>query len=186
LIKNTYTNNILNIKNLSFFLKLTSKRFNYYDSKQYKLLINIVFSFELIIDIAKQRCFNTGDTMINKAKVLIAEDEYITALDFKKIIQGIGFDVSAIVSTGEGIIEQVNKEVPNLILSDINLKGELDGIEAMARLQENFNIPFIYVTAYRDFERIVEIYNLKPIKYLIKPINSFELARIIKGCLKDK
>jgi DNA-binding NtrC family response regulator len=123
--------------------------------------------------------------MIKKAKVLIAEDEYITAMDFKKTIQKLGCDITAVVNTGEGMIEQVEINTPNLILADINLKGELDGIEAIARIQESHKIPFIYITAYRDFERIVEIYNLKPIEYILKPVNSSDLAKIVEDCLKQ-
>lgn len=122
--------------------------------------------------------------MVKKRKVLIAEDEYITAMDFKKTIIAVGCDVTAVVNTGEGIIEQVTKNPPDLILADINLKGELDGIEAIARLQESFPIPFIYITAYKDFERIVEIYNLKPLEYILKPVDSRELGKIVEGCFK--
>jgi YesN/AraC family two-component response regulator len=127
----------------------------------------------------------TGDTMIKKSRVLIAEDEYITAMDFKKTIQALGCNVTAVVSTGEAMIDQAIKNPPDLILADINLKGELDGIEAIARLQESYNIPFIYITAYRDFERVVEIYNLKPLEYIMKPVDSRELAKIVESCLKQ-
>lgn len=123
--------------------------------------------------------------MINKAKVLIAEDEFITAMDFKKTIQDIGCEVTAVVSTGEGMIENALKNIPTLILADINLKGEIDGIEAIARLRETHDIPFIYITAFRDFQRVVEIYNQKPLEYIIKPVKSEELAEIVKGCLEQ-
>ncbi|MFO7445738.1 MAG: response regulator [Ignavibacteriaceae bacterium] len=124
--------------------------------------------------------------MVNsKVTILIAEDEYITAMDFKNTLQNMGCIVSAIVSSGEDLVEYINKETPTLIIADINLKGELDGIEAIARIQEKHDIPFIYVTAYRDFERVVQIYNLKPCEYLLKPIQSSMLEESVKACLSQ-
>ena|SRR3990172_2559594 len=121
----------------------------------------------------------------NKVKILIAEDEYITAMDFKKTLLAEGFKVTAVVSTGEDLIKEIEREIPTLIISDINLRGELDGIEAIARIQEQHSIPFIYITAYKDFKRVVEIYNLKPYDYVLKPVESTELAKIVKSCLNN-
>jgi len=124
--------------------------------------------------------------MVNdNVKILIAEDEYITAMDFKKTLQGMGCRVTAVVSSGEDMIEQIEKEIPTLIIADINLRGQLDGIEAIARIQEVHDIPFVYITAFRDFKRVVEIYNLKPFDYVIKPVNSAQLEEIVTNFLKQ-
>ncbi len=124
--------------------------------------------------------------MVNdKVKILIAEDEQITAMDFKRTLQELGYNVIAVVSSGEALVQEIEKEIPTLIISDINLRGELDGIEAIARIQERHKVPFIYITAYKDYKRVVEIYNLNPYEYVLKPVGSSELGAIVKACLQN-
>ncbi len=108
--------------------------------------------------------------------ILIAEDDFVIALDIRKYLENLGYNISNVVSRGEELLTKASEERPGLIISDINLKGELDGIEAIARLSEKISIPYIFVTAYDDYERIIEIYNLEPLAFIKKPINYIELS----------
>ena len=65
---------------------------------------------------------------------------------------------------------------PSLIITDINLFGQLDGIEAMYRLQNRFNIPYIFIVAFDDYSRLIESYYLNPICLIKKPIRFNELV----------
>jgi len=107
--------------------------------------------------------------------ILIAEDDSIIALDIRKYLEGLGYNILDVVCKGEELLYKARLHKPALIISDINLKGELDGIEAIARLSEISTIPYIFVTAYDDYKRVVEIYHLEPLAFLKKPINYDEL-----------
>ena len=84
---------------------------------------------------------------------------------------------------GEELLAKASKLKPALIISDINLKGEIDGIEAIARLSESHSIPYIFVTAYDDYKRVVEIYHLEPLAFLKKPIDYVELSDCVSNNL---
>ncbi len=85
-----------------------------------------------------------------KPNILIVEDNSSVALDMKRTLLNLGYQVSSIVSSGEDAIEKVNKAPTDLILMDIKLSGKLDGIETAAQINLNFNIPIIYLTAYSE------------------------------------
>ena len=114
--------------------------------------------------------------MEKKNEILIAEDDSIIALDIRKYLEGLGYNISDVVCKGEELLAKARQKKPALIISDINLKGELDGIEAIARLTESSTVPYIFVTAYDDYKRVVEIYHLEPLAFLKKPINYNELS----------
>jgi PAS domain S-box-containing protein len=84
------------------------------------------------------------------AKILVVEDERITAEDIKLGLQDAGFVVPAIVDSGEKAIKKAEDLKPDMVLMDIKLKGEMDGIEAAAQIRKLYNIPVIYLTAYSD------------------------------------
>jgi DNA-binding NtrC family response regulator len=114
--------------------------------------------------------------MKKRNDILIAEDDSIIALDIRKYLEGLGYHISDVVCRGEELLAKARMQEPALIISDINLQGELDGIEAIARLSEISAIPYIFVTAYDDYKRVVEIYHLEPLAFLKKPINYEELS----------
>ena len=116
-------------------------------------------------------------------KILIAEDDSIIALDIRKYLEKLGYEISDVVCKGEELLAKARKLKPALIISDINLKGELDGIEAIARLSEYSPIPYIFVTAYDDYKRVVEIYHLEPLAFLKKPIDYSELSDCVSNNL---
>ena len=91
---------------------------------------------------------------MEKAKILIVEDEAIIAMEIENQLQGLGYEVTSIVDTGEKAIKKAEEDKPDLMLMDIRIKGEMDGIEAAEEIRNRFGIPVVFSTAYLDEERI--------------------------------
>lgn len=85
-----------------------------------------------------------------RPRILVVEDEAIVARDLQRRLQGLGYDVPVTSATGEHAIAQALEWRPELILMDIRLKGEIDGVEAALRIRRTFDIPVIFLTAYAD------------------------------------
>lgn len=120
---------------------------------------------------------------MSEVKILIVEDERILALGLKKKLEKLGFKVTDAVSTGENAIESVKADKPDLILMDIVLKGEMDGIEAAKLIINLHNIPIIYLTAYADDKTIERAVKTYPYGYLMKPYQERELKANIDMAL---
>jgi len=110
-----------------------------------------------------------------RIKILIVEDEVITALDIKKSLEKLGFKVLSIEDTGKNAITKIEELKPDLVLMDIVLKGEMDGIETTEVINSRFDVPIIYLTAYSD-ERTFERAKLtEPYGFIVKPAGIYEL-----------
>lgn len=111
-------------------------------------------------------------------KILIVEDEYIIALVQVKFFQKKGFEVLS-VGSGKAAIEAVKKFSPDLIIMDIRIEGDMDGIEAMIEIEKFASIPVIYCTGNSE-EAIIDRARKTNMKgFLVKPINNNELEEII-------
>ena len=82
-------------------------------------------------------------------KILVVEDEAITALDLKFILMGLGYDVVDVVDNGQDAIDSAKELSPDLVIMDIKLKGEINGIVAAEKISK-FNIPIIFASANTD------------------------------------
>ncbi|MGQ9570037.1 MAG: response regulator, partial [Thermodesulfovibrionales bacterium] len=91
-----------------------------------------------------------------KAEILIVEDEIITAMSLKQLFEHWGLGRCKQVSSGKDAIKKTIIEKPDIVLIDIHLKGELNGIETAKQLQANFPVPVIFITGYSDEETIKE------------------------------
>jgi len=118
-----------------------------------------------------------------QTKVMIVEDERIVAEDIQSNLKNLGYSVSSIVSSGNKAIEDAEKYHPDIVLMDIVLKGEMDGIEAAEQIRIRFNIPVIYLTAYSDEEMLERAKITEPFGYIIKPFNDKELHTSIEIAL---
>lgn len=118
-----------------------------------------------------------------KSKILIVEDELIEAMNFKQFLISFGYDVVGISSTGEDAIEKVAVLRPDLVLMDVVLKGEMDGIEAAAIIKDDFDIPVIYLTAHPEESTIKRAKLTAPYGYLVKPVNKTDLKNAIELAL---
>ena len=103
-----------------------------------------------------------------ESKILVVEDERITAEDIKSGLEFAGYKVPALVSSGEDAIEKAGKLKPDLVLMDIKLKGKMDGIEAAEQIKYLYNIPVIYLTAYSDEYTVERAKITEPSGYIIK------------------
>ena len=118
-----------------------------------------------------------------KKRILIVEDEIITAEDLRESLQDIGYEVPAVVSTGEGAVKKVAEDTPDLVLMDIMLQGEMDGIETAHQIRSHFNIPIVYFTAYSDEKILDRVKITQPFGYILKPFNDRELYTNIEIAL---
>jgi CheY-like chemotaxis protein len=122
-------------------------------------------------------------------KILIVEDENIIALDIRSMLEDLGYMVSDVVSSGEESIKRASKSRPDLILMDIKLKGNLDGVSAGEEIIKLFRIPIVYLTAYSDpntIKRINEGKNGNRASVINKPFDEEELQSIIDRALDKK
>ena len=117
---------------------------------------------------------------MTKLQILIVENEFIVAEDLKLTLTNLGYDVIAIIDSGEQAIEMAKSKSPDLILMDIKLAGKIDGITTAERIRARQDIPIIYVTAYADQTLLQRVKKTTPFGYIIKPFNERELNVIIE------
>ncbi len=112
--------------------------------------------------------------------ILIAETDSKVVTQLNYCLASLGHKVLPVVTTGEDLMEQVKLLNPSLIITDINLNGQLDGIEAIARLESSYKIPYIFITAFDDFSRLITSYYLNPVGIIRKPIDQTNLYEIVE------
>jgi PAS domain S-box-containing protein len=117
------------------------------------------------------------------ARILIVEDERVTAEDLRDILTELGYQVTAIVSNGADAIAQVETNSPDIALMDIRIQGEMDGTAAALILRERFNIPVLYLTAHADGETVARAKKSRPLGYLTKPFQEAALHASIEIAL---
>jgi len=120
---------------------------------------------------------------MKKKQILIVEDERIVATDVKMALQNLGYSVCGIVVSGKEAIIKTEETHPDLVLMDIILEGEIDGIEAAETLRARFNVPVVYFTAYADKKTIERAKKTEPFGYIVKPFDDRELLSIIEIAL---
>jgi len=114
------------------------------------------------------------------ARVLVVEDEGVVALDIIQELESIGYTVLAHVTTGEQAIAQAEALKPDVILMDVNIQGEMDGISAAEKIGEGVGSPVIFVTAHADEATLQRAKLTRPFGYIIKPFEPNELRANIE------
>ena len=117
---------------------------------------------------------------MSKINVLIVEDESIVAKDIQHSLKKLGYNVLGICSTGEDAIKSAEELMPDIVLMDIMLKGQMNGIEAAAQIRETNNIPVIFLTAYADENTLSKAKVSEPFGYIIKPFKEIDLHTSIE------
>ena len=117
------------------------------------------------------------------ARILIVEDERITAEDLRDILTDLGYLVIGVVSNGTDALRRVEEAAPDLVLMDIRIKGEQDGTEVALTLRTRFNIPVVYLTAHADSETLDRAKRAQPLGYITKPFQEAELHANIEMAL---
>jgi two-component system cell cycle sensor histidine kinase/response regulator CckA len=116
-------------------------------------------------------------------QILVVEDEVIVAKDLQNELKSLGYDVPFIASSGEEAIEKAAATRPNLVLMDIRLKGQMDGVDAAHELRRRLNIPVVFLTAYADESTLQRAKVAEPYGYLLKPFERRELRISIETAL---
>jgi signal transduction histidine kinase len=112
-------------------------------------------------------------------RLVIVEDEAILALDIERTLTRAGFTVSGVAADGEAAVALVERERPDLVLMDIRLQGDQDGIETAATLKAKFDVPVVYLTAHGDPKTIERAQQTEPAGYLLKPFKKPDLQNVV-------
>ncbi|MBW2636353.1 MAG: PAS domain S-box protein [Deltaproteobacteria bacterium] len=123
------------------------------------------------------------DKAMANARILVVEDEGIIAKDIRKMLENLGYDVFAVVSSGEDAVKKAAETHPDLVLMDIVLEGDMDGVEAAEQIRNRFDIPVIYLTAYSDEKTLQRAKITEPYGYIFKPFQGRELHTAIEMAL---
>lgn len=115
--------------------------------------------------------------------IMIVEDEAITALELQAQLEDWGYGVPAIAMTGKEALEKAEETQPDLVLMDIVLKGDMDGIEAAQQIRARYDIPVVYLTAYADKNTLARSKVTEPYGYILKPFDDRELQVVISIAL---
>ena len=116
-------------------------------------------------------------------RIMIVEDEWTVAEDIKISLQNLGYAIYSVMSSGKEAIQKAEEDRPDLVLMDIVLQGEMDGIEAANQIRSRFNIPIVYLTAYAD-DKVVERAKItEPSGYIVKPFINEDLKIAIEIAL---
>jgi len=116
-------------------------------------------------------------------RILIVEDELIIAEDMKNMLSKMGYEIVGNAMDFDEAIEILTTEKPDLILLDVNLNGERDGIDLAEELNNSYSIPFIFTTSYSDSTTLDRAKKTNPINYLVKPFKQEQLYTAIEIAL---
>ncbi|UBF30622.1 response regulator (plasmid) [Kovacikia minuta CCNUW1] len=108
-------------------------------------------------------------------RVLVVEDEWVVAIDVRDCMEELGYSIVAIATSGEEAITKARELRPDVVLMDIRLEGEMDGIQAAQQIWNELQIPIIYATGYSDKATVDRATETEPFGYVLKPIKESDL-----------
>ncbi len=115
-----------------------------------------------------------------KTKVLIVEDESIVAKDIQNILQKNNYEVIGIANNADTALNYLAQQMPNVILMDIMIKGNMNGIELSHKIKEEYDIPIIFLTAYSDLPTLEKAKIVEPYAYITKPFKNSDILSAIE------
>jgi two-component system cell cycle response regulator len=118
--------------------------------------------------------------------ILLVEDEGLIARDLEDALTRLGYRVSGVASEGTEAIEMARELHPQLVVMDVSLRGEVDGIEAACAIQEDAPVPVIFLTGHTDTETLQRAVMTGPLGYLIKPFQEDELRCAIEVAIHKR
>jgi CheY-like chemotaxis protein len=143
-----------------------------------------VYSFVYLAWYRQETCFKldyqrlkNGVIVMVERRILVVEDEHIVAMGIKMMLKNLGYMVAGVASSGEESISKARSTLPDLVLMDILLKGDLDGIEASKEIITRLDIPVVYLTG-SDHKALEQIWNKEP-EYIVKPFDETDLEKVI-------
>ncbi len=123
---------------------------------------------------------------MTKARILVVEDERIVALHLRQQLTRLGYEVVAVAVTGSQALQNVLDLHPDIILMDIHIEGDGDGIETASKIRALFQIPVIFLTAHSEEATLQRARATKPFGYLLKPFSERELHATIQMVLERR
>ena len=115
--------------------------------------------------------------------ILIVEDERLVARDLERRLRRLGYEVVAQVATGPDAIQQALAHRPDLVLMDVRLQGQMDGIEAAGFIRTHLNIQVVYMSAYVDQTTLTRAQATRPAAFLSKPFSEASLQQTLQQVL---
>ncbi len=116
-------------------------------------------------------------------RILLVEDERLVAMSLKLQLRALGYEVVGVAASGQDAIEKAGELRPDLILMDIHLEGDMDGVEAAAEIHKQFQLPVIYLTAFSSQDILERAKVTEPMGYILKPYEDRELQVVIETAL---
>lgn len=115
----------------------------------------------------------------NGKKILIVEDEAVAADNLREFLEENGYTVLDVCNSGEDAVNKATKNLPDLVLMDIKLQGDMDGVEAAIRINKKSRVPIIYLTAFGDDEKVARAKAIEPPVFIPKPYSLNDVLNII-------
>ncbi|MFC1836109.1 PAS domain S-box protein [Thermodesulfobacteriota bacterium] len=120
---------------------------------------------------------------MTEARILIVEDEPVLTMALSRSLKNLSYEVVGAVTSGRDCVRMAEESKPDLILMDINLEGDMDGIETADRIRSKFDIPVVYLTGYAEKDVLDRAKKTEPFGYLGKPVTMLELRSTIETAL---
>ena len=117
-------------------------------------------------------------------KILIVEDEELYADQLEMLVDKLGYEHLATLDNSQDALNCLKKDRPDLILMDVHIRGEYDGIELASLIQKDFPIPIIFITSLQDDLTFSRASRTNPLNFLVKPFNQLQLQRTIELTVK--
>ena len=121
-----------------------------------------------------------------ETRILIVEDDNIVVMELRDRLQNMGYIVTGTTPYAEKALEQAEETLPDLVLMDIRLKGEMDGIEAASAIRSCLGIPVVYLTANADASTVQRAEMTEPAGYIVKPFQENELRATVQSALEGR
>lgn len=117
------------------------------------------------------------------AEIMIVEDEAIVGIEIRSILETLGYSVSTVFGSGEKAVQAAIDLKPDLILMDIRIRGEMDGIETALQIRSQLPIPVVFLTAHADDEMLIRAKQVEPLGYVLKPFQERDIRVTVEMAL---
>jgi signal transduction histidine kinase len=123
---------------------------------------------------------------MSKTRIMLVEDERIVALNLKQRLTKLGYEIAALATSGASALQEIERSRPDVVLMDINIEGDIDGIETASLIPDEYRTPVIYLTAYSEQATLDRARATNPYGYLLKPFSERELHATIQMVLERR
>jgi DNA-binding response OmpR family regulator len=116
-------------------------------------------------------------------KILIVEDESLVSLDMQSIVQGMGIAVTGIARTVDEALASIASDPPHLVLLDISLDGEFEGVELARTLDRRWGIPVVFISGHLGHQAVKGVDELNTLGYIVKPFYPINLRETVEAAI---